>query len=109
MAENTVSPIKYLTQACLDKKGQITVPKKYREALALEAGAPISVLQVGNGFLLIPEQARFNELCERIAETFSSHDISAGDILATLPNVRKRIAEGHYPELLKSKPSRKRS
>jgi len=42
----------------------------------------------GSGLLLIPEQERFRQLCEKIAAVFASHAITAGDLLATLPEAR---------------------
>ena len=42
-------PVEYLTTARLGEKGQITLPKAYRDAVALDTGAPITVLQVGSG------------------------------------------------------------
>ncbi len=101
-------PVAYLTTARLGEKGQITVPKEYREAFALEAGAPISVLQLGNGLVLVPEQARFRQLCERVARAFASHGIEVRDILQTLPATRERVFARHYPDLAAQKPTRKR-
>jgi len=86
----------------------ITLPKEYREAFALEGGAPISVLQLGNGLVLVPEQARFRQLCERVARAFASHGIEVRDILQTLPATRERVFARHYPDLAAQKPTRKR-
>jgi AbrB family looped-hinge helix DNA binding protein len=101
-------PVTYLTTARLGEKGQITVPKEYREAFALEAGAPIGVLQLGSGLVLVPEQARFRELCERVARAFASHGVEGRDILQTLPATRKRVFARHYPDLAAQTPTRKR-
>jgi AbrB family looped-hinge helix DNA binding protein len=105
---NATLPVAYLTTARLGEKGQITVPKEYRDALALEAGAPISVLQLGNGLVLVPEQARFRELCDRVARVFASHGVEVRDILQTLPATRERVFARHYPDLAAQKPTRKR-
>jgi AbrB family looped-hinge helix DNA binding protein len=101
-------PIAYLTTARLGEKGQITVPKEYREALALEAGTPLSVLQLGSGLILIPEQARFRQLCDRVAHAFASHGIEVRELLQTLPATRERVFARHYPALAAQKPTRKR-
>jgi AbrB family looped-hinge helix DNA binding protein len=42
-----------LTTARLGEKGQITLPKEYRDASVLKAGTPITVLLLGSGLLLI--------------------------------------------------------
>lgn len=101
-------PVVYLTTARLGEKGQITVPKEYRDAVGLEAGAPITVLQLGSGLVLVPEQPRFHQLCTRVARTFGSHGIKVRDILQTLPATRERVFARHYPELAAQKPTRKR-
>jgi AbrB family looped-hinge helix DNA binding protein len=101
-------PVVYLTTARLGEKGQITAPKEYRDAVGLEAGAPITVLQLGSGLVLVPEQPRFHQPCTRVARTFSSHGIKVRDILQTLPATRERVFARHYPEFAAQKPTRKR-
>jgi AbrB family looped-hinge helix DNA binding protein len=102
-------PVTYLATARLGEKGQITVPKEYREALALQPGTPMSLLRLGSGLVLIPEQARFRELCDRLALTFASYGIEVQELLSTLPETRKRVVARHYPALASRKPTRKRT
>jgi bifunctional DNA-binding transcriptional regulator/antitoxin component of YhaV-PrlF toxin-antitoxin module len=102
-------PIEYLATTRLGEKGQITVPKEYCDALALDAGAPISVLRLGGSLLLVPEDMRFHQLCDRIASTFAQHGILEKGLLETLPEVRQRVFARHYPDLIPDKPTRKRS
>ena len=97
-AEPIVS-VEYLATARLGEKGQITLPKAYRDAVALDTGAPITVLQVGSGLLLIPEHTRFRDLCDRIATTFARHGVQEQELLATLPEARERVVARHYPQL----------
>jgi bifunctional DNA-binding transcriptional regulator/antitoxin component of YhaV-PrlF toxin-antitoxin module len=106
--EETSLPVEYLTTARLGEKGQITLPKAYRDAVALDTGAPITVLQVGSGLLLIPEDTRFRDLCERIATTFARHGIAVQDLVATLPAARERVVARHYPHLTTQEPPRTR-
>ena len=90
------------------EKGQLTLPKAYRDAVALDTGAPITVLQVGSGLLLIPEDARFRALCDRVAATFARHGVPAEAILETLPDARDRVFARHYPALADRRPARPR-
>ena len=101
-------PVEYLTTARLGEKGQITLPKAYRDAMALDTGAPITVLQVGSGLLLIPEHTQFRDLCDRIATTFARHGVQEQDLLATLPEARERVIARHYPQLTKQERTRTR-
>ena len=91
--------IDFLTTTNLGEKGQLTVPKEFREALTLEAGDPIAVVRIGNGLMLIPEHSRIRLLCERITKVFARHDIAPARILATLPEARKRVFARRYPGL----------
>ena len=106
--EETSIPVEYLTTARLGEKGQITLPKAYRDAVALEVGAPISVLQLGSGLLLIPEDTRFRTLCDRIATTFARHGVEADELLGILPDARQRVVARHYPQLVERERTRPR-
>jgi AbrB family looped-hinge helix DNA binding protein len=69
MSVEAMTPVEFVTTAQMGEKGQVTVPKRCRDALKLETGAPMVVLRLGAGLLLIPEQARFRQLCYRIADS----------------------------------------
>ena len=66
----------------------------------------MSVLQLGSGLVLIPEQARFRQLCDRVAHAFASHGIEVRELLQALPATRERIFTRHYPERAAQKPTR---
>jgi bifunctional DNA-binding transcriptional regulator/antitoxin component of YhaV-PrlF toxin-antitoxin module len=91
--------VEYLTTARLGEKGQITLPKAYRDTVALEVGASITMLQLGSGLLLIPEDTRFRALCDQVATTFARHGVEADVLLDTLPKARRRVVARHYPHL----------
>jgi AbrB family looped-hinge helix DNA binding protein len=113
MGEETVQEVEYLATTRLGEKGQLTIPKEYRDSLGLEPGAPIAVVRVGTGLMLFAEQARFKELCDRIAGALSEHGVSDADLLGTLPEIRDRVYASLYPELVEAadvaKPRRGRS
>lgn len=106
--EKTSISVEYLTTARLGEKGQLTLPKAYRDTVALEVGAPITVLQLGSGLLLIPEDTRFRALCDQVATTFARHGIEADALLGTLPDARRRVVARHYPLLGKRERGRPR-
>jgi bifunctional DNA-binding transcriptional regulator/antitoxin component of YhaV-PrlF toxin-antitoxin module len=66
------------------------VPKEYRDELRLAPGAPMTVLRVGDGLILMPEQARFRALCEAINSALESGGVTDADLQATLPEARRR-------------------
>jgi AbrB family looped-hinge helix DNA binding protein len=94
--------IEYLVTTRIGEKGQLTVPKQFREDLGLGTGAPFAVLRMGDALLLLPEQQRFERLCRQISKTLADAGITQETVLASLPEARKRVFERRYP-------SRKRS
>ncbi|MGH9899388.1 MAG: AbrB/MazE/SpoVT family DNA-binding domain-containing protein, partial [Pyrinomonadaceae bacterium] len=80
-------------------KGQMTVPKEYRMALRLQTGAPFTVLRVGDGLILMPEQARFQHLCDSLASALEGSRITAADLQSTLEESRRRVVLRRYPKL----------
>ena len=88
--------LEYLATTKIGEKGQITVPKQFREDLGLETGAPFAVLRLGDGLILLPEQQRFERLCERISSALSLAGVTPEEVLATLPQARKQVFQRRY-------------
>lgn len=88
--------LEYLTTTKIGEKGQLTVPKQFREELGLGAGAPFAVLRIGDGLLLLPEQLRFERLCEKIRTTLMTAGATPESVLETLPGARQRVFERVY-------------
>lgn len=93
------SQVEYVANTRIGEKGQLTIPKQYRDELSLDAGAPVAVLRVGEALILIPEQNRFRVLCESITSVFERRQLTAADLLDTLPDARERVFARRYPEL----------
>jgi AbrB family looped-hinge helix DNA binding protein len=96
MADEALQEVEYLTTTRLGEKGQVTIPKEYRDALGLEPGSPIAVVRVGPGLMLFGEQVRFRELCERLSDLIGSGGSAEGGLLggvaAVIANQEKIIA-----------------
>src|SRR5277367_150885 len=88
--------LEYLTTTKIGEKGQLTVPKQFREDLGLETGAPFAVLRLGDGLILLPEQQRFNHLCEQISSALTTGGVTSKALLATLPETRQRLFARRY-------------
>ena len=93
------SEIEYVANTRIGEKGQLTIPKQYRDEMGLDAGSPVAVLRVGEALMLIPEQNRFRALCESITSVFERRQLSPTDLLDTLPAARERVFARRYPEL----------
>ena len=96
MTNDTIRDVEYITTTRLGEKGQLTIPKEFRDSLHLEAGSPIAVVRVGPGLMLFAEQERFKELCERLADmlqdTSSSDSGLIGGVAAVIANQERIIA-----------------
>jgi AbrB family looped-hinge helix DNA binding protein len=90
--------VEYVAHTRIGEKGQLTIPKAYRDELGLGTGAPVSVLRIGEGLILIPEQSRLRTLCESIASVLERRQLAAADLLDTLPAARQRVFQRRYPE-----------
>jgi hypothetical protein len=74
--------------------------------MGLKPGAPISVLRVGRGLILLPKQTRFERLCDRIAATLAGLGVTESDLQATLPEARRRVVARRYPGVLDAPPAK---
>lgn len=71
--------IEYLTTTRIGEKGQLTAPKEFRDDLGLGLGAPFAVLRIGDGPILLPEQQRFEQLCQRVGAALSRARVKTED------------------------------
>jgi len=94
--------LEYLTTTKIGEKGQLTVPKQFRKDLGLATGAPFAVLRLGDGLVLLPEQQRFEHLCEKISSALTRVGLAREAILATLPDARERVFARHYKKSARS-------
>jgi AbrB family looped-hinge helix DNA binding protein len=88
--------LEYLATTKIGEKGQLTIPKQFRDGQGLGAGAPFVVLRLGDGLILLPEQQRFHRLCEEISASLTKGGVSPEALLATLPQTRRRLFERRY-------------
>ena len=95
MATRTAA-LEYLTSTKIGEKGQLTVPKQFRDDLGLGIGAPFAVLRLGNGLILLPEQQRFEQLCEQVSSALTAAGVTPESLLATLRKVRQRVFARRY-------------
>jgi AbrB family looped-hinge helix DNA binding protein len=99
--------LEYLTTTKIGEKGQLTVPKEFRQALGLGTGAPFAVLRLGDGLILLPEQRRFEHLCRRVSSVLAEAGLASEDLLATLPEARNRVYARRYGKSRAGRASRR--
>src|SRR5437667_12290838 len=88
--------LQYLTTTKIGEKGQLTVPKQFREDLGLGNGAPFAVLRLGDGLILLPEQQRFEQLRQQVSSSLTAAGLTSSELLATAPDTRTRAYAPRY-------------
>ena len=78
------------------RRGQITIPRRLRESLAIKAGDTVSVFQVGEALLLTPRPLQTPQLIERMADMLDESGLTLADLLADLPRIREEIYRERY-------------
>ena len=106
---NHNTTLEYLTTTKIGEKGQLTVPKQFREDLGLGNGAPFAVLRLGDGLILLPEQQRFEQLCEEVSARLTGAGLTPNDLSATLPEARNRVYARLYGKRSSASVARRRS
>jgi AbrB family looped-hinge helix DNA binding protein len=99
MSTEAAPLVEYLATTRMGEKGQVTVPKEYRDSIRLEPGAPMAILRVGDALILMPEQARFNALCDSISSALEGLSVTEADLQRTLPEARRRVFARRYPKV----------
>lgn len=92
--------VEFLSTTRVSKKGRLTLPKAYRDATGLAPGAPVAILRIGDGLLLMPEQARVEDLCDSIRRALDGLNVAEADLQQTLPEARRRVLARRYPNLV---------
>ena len=101
------SALEYLTTTKIGEKGQLTVPKQFRKELGLGSGAPFAVLRLGDGLILLPEQQRFEHLCQQVSALLTAAGVTSEKLLATLPEARNRVFSRRYGKNTSQRPAQR--
>ena len=79
-----------MTTVKIRRKGTITIPVKLRKEYKLEEGQTFSVIDLGEGtILLTPKVSQVDKLANQIAEKFKDEGITLEDLLQALNELRK--------------------
>ena len=95
-----------LATTTIDKKGQLTLPKKFREKLSRSPGAPIGVMPFGSGVVLLPAPSAFEKLCAQVSSTVAKTEPTMEEIIASLSVIRKKLYAERYGDLKKGRKRR---
>lgn len=75
----------------LGQGGEITIPQLLQDALNVDRGDMLVLLQIGNLIVLAPKQPQAPQLIDRIATIMESENVGLTDLLAGLEAEREAI------------------
>lgn len=77
-------------------RGQVTIPRKLRDTLAIEEGDMLTLVQIGDAIFLSPKPVRTFALADKIADMMAEDGVSLADLLEDLPKIREEIYQERY-------------
>ncbi len=80
----------------LRPRGQVTIPRKVRDTLAMDEGDTLTLVQIGDAILLTAQPPRIFELADEIADMMAKEGVSLADLLEDLPNIREEIYQERF-------------
>lgn len=84
----------------VDAEGSLVLPVELREALGLQAGDTLKVVQTENHLLLIPKRLLVPEFADYMGKLLAEKGLTVGDLLASGEEIRDELFEERYGGLL---------
>ncbi len=85
-----------VTVAEIKARGQLTIPKKIREAGHLEEGQVVSIIPVGDSIIITPKRLELDEARREIKKILKASGLSAEDLLSGLKEEREALYKETY-------------
>jgi AbrB family looped-hinge helix DNA binding protein len=86
----------------VDAEGNLTLPVELREALGLQAGDTLEVVQTKDHWLLIPKRLLVPELADYMSKLLAEKGLTVADLLASGEEIRDELFQERYGDLLAS-------
>jgi AbrB family looped-hinge helix DNA binding protein len=77
-------------------RGQLTIPKKIREASHLEEGQSVTIIPVGDSIIITPRRLEIEEARKQIRKILKAARLSAEEILSGLKEEREELYKELY-------------
>lgn len=87
--------IKSMT-AEIKARGQLTIPKKIREASHLEEGEIVSIIPVGNSIIVTPKRLELDEARRQFKKILKDSGLSVDELLKGLEEERESLYREKY-------------
>jgi bifunctional DNA-binding transcriptional regulator/antitoxin component of YhaV-PrlF toxin-antitoxin module len=77
-------------------RGQLTIPKKIREAGYMEEGQNVTIIPIGDSLLVTPKSLKLEDARRELKRILKSSGLSLKDLLDGLGNARARTYSETY-------------
>lgn len=77
-------------------RGQLTIPKKIREAGYMEEGQGVTIIPVGDSLLVTPRRLKLEDARRELKRMLKSSGLSLKDLLDGLDDARERTCGDRY-------------
>lgn len=77
-------------------RGQLTIPKKIREASHLEEGEEVSIIPIGDSIIITPKKLELNEARRQLRKILKGSGLSADELLKGLKQERETLYTEKY-------------
>lgn len=78
------------------QRGQVTIPKRIRDASGFEEGRAVTIISLGESILLTPKRLELDEARREIRKIVRATGVSADKVLAGLDDERQSLFEELY-------------
>lgn len=80
----------------IKSRGQLTIPKKIREASHLEEGEAVSIIPVGNSLIVTPKRLELDEARKQLKKILKGSGLSVEELLGGIKEERKKLYKERY-------------
>jgi AbrB family looped-hinge helix DNA binding protein len=80
----------------IKSRGQLTIPKKIREASHLEEGQVVSIIPVGDSVIITPKRLELDEARRQIRRIMKASGLSEKELLKGLKEEREALYRETY-------------
>ena len=87
---------KSIFTAEIKSRGQLTIPKKLREAGGLEEGQVVSIIPLGDAIIVIPKRLELDEERREIKKIIKRSGVSPEELLKGIDEEREKLYKELY-------------
>jgi len=80
----------------IKSRGQLTIPKKIREASHLEEGEAVSIIPVGDSIIITPKRLELDEARKQLRKILKGSGLSVDELLEGIKEERENLYKERY-------------